>query len=135
MTDRTKGSEPQSAEAASYSLALACLKLLLFLLLLSASLSYIILLWGDNALYGGKIQFLAWHLCISAYSLAAVLDAGFLLETRRRRTSKAARRTVLGVAKDLCLPVASPWRLPPLLGAAAAMGMMFTLLSFLTVIL
>lgn len=126
--------QSQGIEAEQRTLVIACLKLLLFIFLLSVSLSEILLLAGDSAIYSGKWQFIAWHCCVSVYSLAMIIDASCVLGKNKQSVALGKLRGIAGALLEMFVLDLSPIRLPGLVIIAAAMGMLWTSISLLTII-
>lgn len=125
--------QSRGIEAEKRTLAIASLKLILFILVLSFCLSEILLLTGDNTAYGGKAQFIAWWYCLSAYSLGMILDASYILGKKKQNAAAGQRRGIAGTLLPLLVMSLSPLWLLSLVTIIAALGMIGSILSFLTV--
>jgi hypothetical protein len=113
------------------TLIIASLKLILFVLILSFSFSEIILLTGDNAVYGGKKEFIAWHCGVAVFSLGMIVDASWVLRTNRQSTTAGKRRGAAGVLLDTMIMILSPVRFLWLVIIVTATVLLLTAISLL----
>lgn len=118
-------------EADKGTLAIASLKLLLFIFLLSFCLTEILLLTGDSLLYGGKEQSIAWYCFISMFSLGMILDASYVLGKKIQSSVTGKRRGIAGTLLQMLVLIISPLRLLNLVTIAAALGMIGCAISLL----
>jgi hypothetical protein len=127
--------QAQGIEAEKRTLVIASLKLLLFIFLISFSLSEILLLMGDNAVYAGKEQFIAWYCCLFVFSLGMIVDASYVLVKNKQSAVAGKLRGIVGTLLAMFVLILSPLRFLGLVITAAAMGMLWTAISLLIVIL
>ena len=123
-----------SIEAEKRTLVIASLKLLLFIILLSICLTEILLLTGDNIVYGGKEQTIAWYCFISMFSLGMILDASYVLGKKKQSAAAGKQRGIAGTFLQVFVLRLSPIRFLSLVTIAAIAGMIGSAISLLTVI-
>jgi hypothetical protein len=121
-------------EAGKRTLALASLKLLLFISVLSFCLSKIVLLNLDSAIYEAKGEFVAWYCSVALFSLGMILDASYVLGKKIQSAAADKRRGIAGIFLQLLVLIVSPLRLLGLVTIIAAAGMMGSVISLLAVI-
>ena len=109
--------------AARGTLIIASLRLLLFILILSYSLSRILLLSEDATLYAGKNPLIAGCIGLSVLSLGMFIDASIVLGRSKQSAAAGRRRGIAGTVLQAVMLPLSPSLFPRIILVAASAGM------------